>query len=359
MRLGLSKQRRKKNEQSMKPQKEQLHLDLVSKDENSGEYKSIIYSISCVSKYGSITKVLTEETLKELYYDQKKSLQDIAKEFNCSRSHISGIMKRYGLDRRTQSKARIEAIKKGKFERFEYYDINEDFFSKWSPEMAWVLGLLFTDGNVRPNRILFCSIDIELLEKIKKLLNSSNPIYKQAQSYDKSKWIYRFDFYREKMMEDFGKLGLHQRKSLNMIFPDVPAEYMRHFIRGCWDGDGSVYVSEGKLNANYVSGSLNFIERLVRELHEAGIHIKRFLFDKTDASLIRSYSPVGRYPLIIHKEKRSKAYYIKLDTTENLGKLFHYFYDGVDESIYLIRKYEVFVKGLRKMLTKKRRTINP
>ena len=57
-------------------------------------------------------------------------------------------MKKYGLIRRTQSKARIEAIKKGKFERLEYHDINENFFSEWSPEMAWVLGLLFTDGNI-------------------------------------------------------------------------------------------------------------------------------------------------------------------------------------------------------------------
>jgi len=28
-------------------------------------------------------------------------------------------------------------------------------------------------------------------------------------------------------------------------------------------------------------------------------------------------------------------------------KLFHYFYDGVDESVYLSRKYNVFVKGLK------------
>ena len=35
------------------------------------------------------------------------------------------------------------------------------------------------------------------------------------------------------------------------------------------------------------------------------------------------------------------------DGTENLEKLYHLFYDGVDESIYLTRKYNVLVEGLK------------
>jgi truncated hemoglobin YjbI len=41
------------------------------------------------------------------------------------------------------------------------------------------------------------------------------------------------------------------------------------------------------------------------------------------------------------------AYYIKIQTRENVEKLFHYFYDGVDESMYLTRKYKKFVEGLQ------------
>jgi hypothetical protein len=128
--------------------------------------------------------------------------------------------------------------------------------------MAWVLGLLFTDGNVSLGRVSLSSVDLDLLEKVKRLLNSSKPIYKAKQSYDKSKYLYKYEFYREKMRGDLNRLGLHERKSLNMIFPDVPEDYMRHFIRGCWDGDGSVFISGGKMNANYTCGSLKFIERL-------------------------------------------------------------------------------------------------
>ena len=307
---------------------------------------------------GEITQMLTKETLKKLYFKQNKSLEDIAKEYGCSRVYVSKMMKKYGLERRTQSKARIEAMKKGKFERFGYYELDENFFTEWSPEMAWVLGLLFTDGFVRPFSISIWSMDIEILEKIKEAIKSSNPVGITTQSYDKSKRIYKFAFYREKMMEDLNRLGLHQRKSLNMTFPDVPQEYIRHFIRGCWDGDGSIYITGGKIDANYFSGSFGFIKRLTEELYNVGIfktsqpyHYQTGrngtkIFRKVLDKISEKYEN-GKYPLTIHKERRSKAYYIRLASRENLEKLFHYFYDGVDESMYLTRKYNVFVKGLK------------
>ncbi len=150
----------------------------------------------------------------------------------------------------------------------------------------------------------------------------------------------------KKMREDLNRLGLHQRKSLTMIFPDVPEKYMRHFIRGCWDGDGSVFISGGKMNASYTCGSLRFIERLVQELYKVGVHKRRLPLDKTDADRMWANYPIGKYPLAIHKAKRSKSYNIKIDSNDNLEKLFHYFYDDVDESIYLNRKFKTFVKGL-------------
>lgn len=324
----------------------QEDLELKKMGERIAERKVSIANRRKILKRGEISIILNKEKLEDLYYEQKKSLEDIAIEYGCSRPHVSKIMKKYGLIRRTKSKARIEAMKKGKFERFQYYDINENIFSEWSPGMAWVLGVLFTDGFVRPSAISLWSMDIELLEKIKKVLGSSKPIGIATQSYDKSKHIYTFQFYHEKMRDDLNRLGLHQRKSLNMIFPNVPQEYMRHFIRGCWDGDGSVYISGGKINANYACGSLKFIERLVQELYKVGIHKRRPPLEKIDADKMWLNYPDGRFPLKIHQEKRSKSYYIKLDRRGNLEKLFNFLYDGVDEVIFLERKFKTFAEGL-------------
>lgn len=310
-------------------------------------------------KRGIIINSLTKEILNELYFHQNKSLQDIAKEYNCTRPMVQLLMEKYELQRRTQSKARVLAIKEGKLEKFNYHEINENFFSEWSPTMAWVLGLLFTDGCFSGSRVTITSVDIKLLEKVKNILGLSKPIAKRIQSYNKSKHIYSLEFYREQMREDLLKLGLVQRKSLIMQFPEVPEEYTRHFIRGCWDGDGSIYISNGKLNASYVCGSKDFIKKLVQELFKIGIH-RKIPKNKSErlAKLRHKYSTYvdspenvsnvfSQFPLSIHTSRRSKSYTIKLNTQENIVTLFHYFYDGVDESMYLTRKYDVFVEGLR------------
>ena len=303
----------------------------------------------------NISNELTKGKLQELYCNQNKSLGDIGKEFGCSRQYIMKLMQKCGIERKTQSIASIEAIKKGKFDNLSYGDINEKFFGKWSPEMAWALGLLFTDGHISGNMVQFTSVDIDLLEKVKPLFQSSRPIQKRTQSYDKSKHIYAFAFSHPKIAEDLRKLGLHERKSLTMKFPDILEEYIRHFIRGCWDGDGSIFFDKNRLVASYISGSKKFIERLVQELYKIGISKsgvsyrieksgKRNILLPTEEML--SNHPDGRFPITIHM-KNINAYYIKIQTIKNVEKLFHYFYDGVGESIYLTRKYKKFVEGLQ------------
>jgi hypothetical protein len=306
---------------------------------------------------GFISRSLSKEKLEDLYFVQNKSLQDIAKEYNCTKQMVKLLMEKYGLSRRKRSEARVLAIKEGKFEQFEYHDINENFFSEWSPQMAWVLGLLFTDGYIVEEgtglracsglSVVLASIDRDMLENVRTHLKSTRPIRKKVQSYDKTKHIYSFDFYRKKMRDDLQKLGLIQRKSLTMKFPNVPEEYMRHFIRGCWDGDGSVYIGKNnKINASYVSGSKDFIERLAHELHKIGICRKKISQISKDLKEMKlKYGIGGSYPLAIHKQTRSNAYSIKLNSIGNCRIFFHYLYDGTDESSYLKRKYDVFMKG--------------
>ena len=73
-----------------------------------------------------LTKSVTKETLRDLYFTQGKSLEDIAKELSCTRQMVKLLMERYGIERRKRSEARLLAIKGGKFERFDYHEINED-----------------------------------------------------------------------------------------------------------------------------------------------------------------------------------------------------------------------------------------
>ncbi len=58
--------------------------------------------------------LLRKRRVKELYYEQKKSLQDIAKEHGCTKQWVSLFMESRGMERRTHSEAKIEANKQGK-----------------------------------------------------------------------------------------------------------------------------------------------------------------------------------------------------------------------------------------------------
>ena len=63
---------------------------------------------------GNIISSLTKERVKELYHRQKKSLQDIAKEYGCTKQMVFLLMEKYGLKRRTHSEALKEAVKQNK-----------------------------------------------------------------------------------------------------------------------------------------------------------------------------------------------------------------------------------------------------
>jgi len=312
-----------------------------------------------------ILKSLTEEVLKKEYSVLGKSLIDIAREYNCTRQYIHKLLNKYGIVRRTKSEARKIAIerKKLKFEKevdgqletvyLGDWTVNRDFFKTWTPQMAYVLGFIYADGSLDAGKKNSktkttiasprCSISQnspEILEKIKVLMSYNRKLYK-AKNWPRG-YLYRLDLTDEEMYEDLLKIGLTPAKSLNVKFPEMPTECICHFIRGCWDGDGSVYFEKGRpgeIRASFVSGSEQFIKRIVLELYKIGIERQRISYTKP------SEFGLPGSKITIYKYKDRNGYYIKLQG-KNCQRLFHYFYDEVDESLYLKRKYEVFKKGL-------------
>ena len=295
---------------------------------------------------------ITREFLVCEYITKGKSLSDIAKELQCSRQYIHKRLKEYEIDRRSLSTARISAYEKGKlnYQRLDtdgnLIDINpvkhivqEDFFSKWTPEMAYVLGWIFTDGNLDPGRLLdptrkttltiprltLALSEKEPIEKVLSLMKTKSTIlFRKETHYSGSTQgaLYYFHINNKKIYNDLIYLGLKPNKSLTIKFPEIPEEYLRHFIRGCWDGDGSVFLDKKNIIAHFVSGSFHFITGLVKYLTSK---------DLTDRTIYE----------INNKKSFKKTYYVKYSGA-NCYKLFHLLYDNVDSSMFLKRKYNVF-----------------
>lgn len=96
---------------------------------------------------------------------------------------------------------------------------------------------------------------------------------------------------------------------------------MRHFIRGCWDGDGTVYWENNdptKPRASFISGSKLFAAGILKQLVSLGLSERR-----------------------LYTGNEGRAFYFRFLGLD-CARLYHIFYDGVPESMYLTRKYERF-----------------
>jgi hypothetical protein len=286
------------------------------------------------------------------YVHKEKSALDIAKENNCTKTLVYYFLKKYEIKRRTVSEARKLAFERkkifytqtdrdGNIKQIhpERNKVDDYFFSKWSASMAWVLGFIYTDGclysgkSKRQKKFLTERIDLsqsepEILEKIKFLMRSNQRIVHQKVFNKNGKVTdgYHLVFWSKQIISDLKKIGLTPRKSLTMTFPDVPQDYVWHFIRGCWDGDGCIYITNrtGKINSAYITGSVQFMNKLV-EILKSKLVIEN-----------------------LNAQYRSNAYTIYLSTKNTLN-LCHKFYDGVLPDLYLSRKFKVYMDYLVKV----------
>ncbi|MDO8552752.1 MAG: LAGLIDADG family homing endonuclease [bacterium] len=74
--------------------------------------------------------------------------------------------------------------------------VNQDFFKRWSSEMAYVLGFFAADGNMIRNKrgahfIAFYSNDRGLLEKVRATLVSDHKIGKRVYKSSKKSTTYQ------------------------------------------------------------------------------------------------------------------------------------------------------------------------
>lgn len=211
------------------------------------------------------------------------------------------------------------------------YTVNEDFFKTWSSDMAYVLGFWFTDGYIylpeRQNkhqqstkRYIFGITQCELyiLENISVKMQSSYPIHTEPY-HNKERISYRFFIESRTLVEDLMLLGGRERKSLTMVFPQVPAEYLPDFVRGLWDGDGSIFrCKTGKIVASLTSGSKLFLESLL--------------------SVLTSNIPNFRGH--IYRNKRRKSAYILSCGLDSSRRLRDFMY--TQNSLFLKRKRDTF-----------------
>lgn len=130
------------------------------------------------------------------------------------------------------------------------YKINHDYFDNIDTETkAYLLGFFIADGYIENNRIRIQNSvdDLEIIELFRKELTPETTIcYTNKQNGVKfRKKQCTAGLTSEHMTNLFKeKYGIIQRKTYNkdfiFHFNTIPLNLIRHFVRGYFDGDGSV-----------------------------------------------------------------------------------------------------------------------
>jgi intein/homing endonuclease len=157
---------------------------------------------------------------------------------------------------------------------------NTDIFYNEDAKSYYLLGAYITDGCIiNDNNFLrtkLSSKDKDWLELINRYIAPDKPIVKRKDSD-----CYDLIYNCQEIALWLEEHECVQRKSLVVKMPNIPNQYMADFIRGCWDGDGSLGFTnryrkdkncyERCRRADITSGSKSFIESIFDYLNKIGI----------------------------------------------------------------------------------------
>lgn len=151
-----------------------------------------------------------------------------------------------------------------------------DIFSTLDEYSCYWGGFLAADGNVDSKsrvRLMLQYDDIGHLEKFKQLLGSTHSISSNTTIYNRCS----FEFTSKKVCEDLkSSFYIVPNKTDKLQFPiHLTSEQLRHYIRGYFDGDGSICESFSNKNSltatlytTFSSGCKDFADMLFKFLQE-------------------------------------------------------------------------------------------
>lgn len=220
------------------------------------------------------------------------------------------------------------------------YNCDETYFEKINtPEKAYFLGFMYTDGNNSKKyfKLALQAKDLHILESFRESLRSDAKIYffKRSQYNKNHQDEYCLRINNEKMCNDLTKVGVMPNKTFKIKFPMwLNKQLYPHFIRGLFDGDGC--FQSHKIN-EYSTSSISILG--TKDLCNVikGI-LKKYL--NVDCAVY----------------KNGNIFCLRTGSKVVTIKIMDWLYKNSNENIRLKRKYDKYITArstlfLRKFMT--------
>lgn len=256
------------------------------------------------------------------------SYSDIAQEIGVSKNCVFRYAKELGINTGAKFKRK--------------HRLNENVFDVIdTEEKAYWLGFIVADGatcytttyyknNLKPNRFYInLSIkDINHLEKLKSFLSTESNIetYIPKGTYSK-KEMCKLIVNSTTLCKGLWKYGIVPAKTGIEQFPkiqQVPDTLMKHFIRGFFDGDGSIYKHSDTRSCIQFTGNYSMLSDL-----------KHFLMN---------HNIVHNNCKIVEDSRGKNACTYHFSKQEDVNRFYDYIYS--DATVFLERKYNKFGNSL-------------
>lgn len=198
-----------------------------------------------------------------LLYSIGKTTREISKIFVIDRRRISSVLRANKIHIRTN----YETKRIHKFNYAYFDDIDNQ-------EKAYFLGFLFADGHARSDgygiKMNLAESDASILETFRTLIESEKPLRKITINIPNRQNQYCLDLNSKSFSEKMATLGVVKAKTHKLTFPTyLKQEMVRHFIRGYFDGDGSICVNKAnKTCVASIAGTFDFcssVQKIIKQ----------------------------------------------------------------------------------------------
>lgn len=175
----------------------------------------------------------------------------LSKKYNCSESSITRLLRLNDVDVLHQKK----------------YDIPHDFFDIIDTEQkAYILGFFTADGhNAKNNTFQITIADPCILSDIKDAMKYNGPIYEYQPPNPNHQKRHTLNIHSKQISTRLTELGYPNQKTFITQMPseqDLPIHLRHHYIRGIFDGDGSIHTMGQNCVAFTIAGS----EKLLNDM---------------------------------------------------------------------------------------------
>ena len=267
-----------------------------------------------------------KEWLENMY--SSYGLTYIASLCSCSETTLRTWMKKHNIKTRT-------AAESNKISRVNKYKVNEKYFEIIdTPNKAYWLGLLMADGTMREYRPGCYQLSLELkisdkyiIEKFKQDIQAEQPVLISSGIGKAKEDRARIFITNTAFCKYIMSHNIVPHKTGQEIIPStIPECYIKDFIRGFFDGDGSIIYwppGVGDKMGRFHIGSVS---------QDILLEIQKHLEEKANVKWAKKS--------FTEKHTLNNFYELYTGNTPNIMKIYDYLY--YDECLCLQRKEEKF-----------------